>query len=111
MVYDDTDPLAAKTLLVVVADATQAQFIQRTRRGGPLQPIQSLAHPGGRARERDLTSDVSGDTFDSHGFGRHSIQADYSAKDHELDLFAKSIASLEESTLKRLKTGPKNSSW
>ncbi len=91
------DPTAARTALVVVADAVSAHLFERRGRRGKLQQIRTLEHPEGRAKERDLTSDVSGDTFDSHGFGRHGIEADYSAKAHELTRFAKSIAtSVEE---------------
>ena len=96
MVYERNDPLAAKSVLIVVADAVQAQLYQRDGHGGALQQIKVLDHPEGRARERELTSDVSGDTFDSHGFGRHSIQADYSAKGHELNKFAKEICQTVE---------------
>ena len=96
MVYERDDPLAARPALVVVADAVQAQLYKRDHRTGPLEPVKTLHHPEGRAKERELTSDVSGDTFDSHGFGRHSIEADYSAKDHELHQFARDIGATVE---------------
>ena len=96
MVYHEQDPLAARAGLVVVADAVQARLFKRGTQRGPLSEIPGLSHPEGRARERELTSDVSGDTFDSHGHGRHSIQADYSAKRHELGRFAKEIADTVE---------------
>ena len=96
MVYDRKDPLAARPALVVVADAVLARLYARDRRTAPLRELKTLEHPQGRAKERDLTSDVSGDTFDSHGFGRHSVEADYSAKRHELEQFAKDISAAVE---------------
>jgi protein required for attachment to host cells len=96
MVYEKDDSLAARPALVVVADAVQAQLYTRDHNTAPLQNVKTLQHPEGRAKERELTSDVSGDTFDSHGFGRHSIEADYSVKQHELQLFAREIAATIE---------------
>ena len=50
---------------------------------------------------RDLTSDLGGRTFDSHGQGRHSIDADFDPRAGELEDFVRQVtAEVERGRLK-----------
>ncbi len=91
MTYDSRDPTEHRTSWVVVASATSAQIYARQKKFGPLKAVGSLTEPGGRAREGELTSDEPGRSFDSHGKGRHAMEAG-SARQQLREAFAKSIA-------------------
>lgn len=77
---------------LVVADSTRARIFATTRGWDTLEERTDLVHPLGRANERDLTSDLPGRTFDSHGQGRHAMAPRTSPKEHEAAVFAKELA-------------------
>ncbi len=78
--------------LIVVADASRARLLVADRNKSTFHEILTLAHPEGRLHESEITSDLPGRTFDSHGTGRHSMEQPVSAKQQERINFAKQIA-------------------
>jgi protein required for attachment to host cells len=79
------------TLWVVVAESSRARIFETTD-GVSLSEIADVVHPEGRLRERQLTSDRQGRTYDSSGRGRHSKQDPVSAHEQENIAFARAIA-------------------
>ena len=80
------------TTWVLVADASRARIFQAKSPRGSLHEIETLLHPQSRLHTRDLTSDLPGRSFDSHGQGRHSMEMDVSPKQHEALTFVKQIS-------------------
>lgn len=78
---------------VLVADNSRARiFLAETPRG-PLQELETLAHPESRLHPKDITSDQPGRTFDSFGLGgRHAKEAEVDPKQHEALFFAKQVS-------------------
>lgn len=82
---------------VVVADSSHARIFRAEGFGRRLIEVETLAHPEGRLHETQLTSDIPGRTFDSHGQGRHAMEEETSPKRHEAIQFAKRISGALES--------------
>ncbi len=80
------------TTWVLVADTTRARIFQAMGPLGPLREIETLLHPESRLHTRDLTSDLPGRSFDSHGQGRHSMEVNVDPKQHETLIFVKQIS-------------------
>jgi protein required for attachment to host cells len=76
---------------IVVADSSRARILSAQSRIQPLNDVESLAHPEGRMKAQDLSSDRPGRTFDSHGEGRHGMEPP-DVHHHEQEVFAKEIA-------------------
>jgi len=77
---------------IVVADAAYAEIFRRRKRFSKLERVGELSEPRARARERELVSDAPGRSFDSHGHGRHAMEADQNAKQSLREGFARQIA-------------------
>ena len=56
-----------KRTWVLVADSCRARIFSADKSNGPISEIETLAHPEARLHERDITSDVPGHSFSSHG--------------------------------------------
>lgn len=82
--------------LVVVAESSRARIYSAPGAHGLLSEIEDLAHPEGRLRVRDLTTDAPGRALDRGGGGRHSMDPSLDAKQHEAAVFARRIAELIE---------------
>lgn len=82
---------------VVVADSSHARIFRTEGFDGHLVEVEALAHPEGRLHETNLTTDIPGRTFDSHGQGRHAMEEETPPKRHEAIQFAKRIGGLLES--------------
>jgi protein required for attachment to host cells len=78
--------------LVLVADASRAQFFTFDDEAGKLVECATLINNVGRASEQDLGADRQGRSFDSQGSGRHAMEAKTSAKDHAMQGFAQQVA-------------------
>lgn len=80
---------------VTVADNSRARIFKVVSPSGPLEEIQTLAHPEARLHEGDLTTDRSGrdtnGTSGSHGFGTAT-----EIKDEEAARFASLVCSTLE---------------
>jgi protein required for attachment to host cells len=77
---------------IVVADASCARIFSSNGNLSQFQEIETLTHPASRLHDRDLTSDLPGRAFDSHGTGRHAMGQATDPKKHERDAFALQIA-------------------
>lgn len=81
---------------VLVADSSRARIFRAEGVEGRLVEVEDLAHPEGRLHETDLTTDLPGRSFDSHGQGRHAMEEDTPPKRHEAITFAKRIGGVLE---------------
>ncbi|MEN8131101.1 MAG: host attachment protein [Pseudomonadota bacterium] len=79
------------TTWVLVADSSRARIFTAASAIASLQEIETLAHPEGRLHEQDITSDLPGRSFDSHGQGRHAMGAKVEPKQQEQITFARRI--------------------
>lgn len=82
---------------VVVADGTRARLFNR-HRNRKLEEFDTLLSPAHRLHEGDLVSDRNGRALDADGARGHAVGGrKNTAKDHEMSIFAKRLASrLEE---------------
>ena len=76
---------------ILVADSSRARIFEAKNAIGPLTEIEDLMNPESRMHEQNLTSDLPGRAYDSHGSNRHAMEEKTSAKDHEAENFAKLI--------------------
>jgi protein required for attachment to host cells len=78
--------------LVIVAESSRARIFEMRHPQQPLAEIRDLLHPESRAHARDLTSDLPGRSFDSHGQGRHALESEVDVKEQEAQIFAEQLA-------------------
>lgn len=81
-----------KTRWLVVADSTRARIFVAVGGWDSLEERADLVHPLSRARDRELTSDSPGRSFDSVGGGRHAMAPRTDPKEHEASVFARELA-------------------
>ena len=81
-----------KTTWIVLAESARARIFTLTEPGAKLRERTTLSHPESRLHDRELTSDLPGRTFDSHGQGRHAMEQRHDPKSHEAEMFAADIA-------------------
>lgn len=81
-----------KKTCVVVANRTTARLFSIDTPIGPLHEIEVLTHPEGRLKNAELGEHAPGRTQDRFGPGRHAIDPDEQPRAHELDVFAKLLA-------------------
>lgn len=77
---------------IVVAESARARIFTVTGSRGDLEEVADLSHPESRLHARELSSDLPGRTFDSHGEGRHGMEQATDLKDQEAQTFAAEIA-------------------
>lgn len=77
---------------IVVADSCRARFFHSIPDEPGWAEGAGLSHVASRIRSRDLVSDGSGSTFDSHGTGRHHLEPKITAQAQEAVVFAREIA-------------------
>lgn len=58
---------------VIVAENSRARLFEMDSPRGALRELETLAHPEGRQKPRDIDSDRPGRAFDSRGEGRHAM--------------------------------------
>lgn len=75
---------------ILAAESSRAIIYAMESRIKPLKEVESLAHPEGRAREQDLTSERPGRAFDAAG--RHTVGKEVEPKRYEAQLFATRLA-------------------
>ncbi|WP_298293738.1 host attachment protein [Thiomonas sp.] len=81
-----------KKTYVLVANRASARLFTIDSPIGPLHEIEVLTHPQARLRNEELGNATPGRTQDRVGTGRHAIDPDEPPREHELDVFAKSLA-------------------
>lgn len=77
---------------IVLADSARARIFTLTEPGAELLERTTLSHPESRMHDRELTSDLPGRAFDSHGQGRHGMEQRHDPKEYEARTFAAEIA-------------------
>jgi protein required for attachment to host cells len=80
------------TTWIVVAESARARVFSRAGKRGSLREIADLSHPESRLHDTELSSDVPGRSFDSHGQGRHGMEQSTDPQDREAQAFAGEIA-------------------
>ena len=89
------------TIWVLTADASRARLFATKSSNSALEELESFAHAESRLHDRDLTSDLPGRAFDSHGSGRHAMEQRVDPKDEQAIRFAaKLTAYLEDGRVK-----------
>lgn len=81
------------TIWVVAADSVRARVFTTQSGRGPLTEVKDLVHPESRMPEKDLVSDASG-SGRSTGAGGHTFGVANQARNHEVECFAKEVASM-----------------
>lgn len=81
-----------KTSWIVVAESARARIFAVSGAGGKLVEVAGLSHPESRLHDTDLSSDVPGRSFDSHGQGRHGMEQATDPHEREAQAFAVEIA-------------------
>ena len=81
-----------KSIWIVVAESARARIFSMSGVKGKLQEVADLSHPESRLHARELSSDLPGRTFDSHGEGRHGMEQATDPKEQEARTFAVEIA-------------------
>lgn len=75
---------------IVVADSSRARILSAHSRVQAPTDVEALAHPEGRMKSQELTSDRPGRAFDSSGDGRHGMEPP-DLHHHHQEVFAKEI--------------------
>jgi protein required for attachment to host cells len=81
-----------RRIRIVVADQAEARFFNATDHGLALMPAGTLHDPDGRKKEHELVTSGPGSGV-SGGHGHYALQPRSSHKEHDVELFAKKIAS------------------
>jgi protein required for attachment to host cells len=76
---------------VLVANASSAKIFHLENKK-TLVELNTFSHPESRLHEQDLTSSAPGRDFTSMGSRRHAMEPKTTQKDHEFELFAKSLS-------------------
>jgi len=83
---------------VMAADSSKAKVYSAEKPNSALREVTSFDHPEGRMHEQDLTSDLPGRAFDSHGPGRHVMAQSVDPKRQEMITFAKRLVAFLEAS-------------
>lgn len=78
---------------VLVADGSRARLFRAEGARGALVETDSWVHPESRLRDQDLVSDGPGQDRDRGSLGRHGFNEHNSAHDHQIEAFAREVAS------------------
>ena len=81
-----------KTTWILAAESARARIFSVSSGGKKLREVADLCHPEARLHDRELTSDLPGRSFDSHGEGRHGMEQATSPHDQEAQIFATELA-------------------
>lgn len=80
------------TSWVVVAHRTGARFFEHRGPSKPLERVDAVEHPGGRAKDHDVGTDRPGRSGESGAASRHAMEPHETAHEHDARAFAKSLA-------------------
>ena len=79
---------------VLVAHRSGARLFENRGPGKGLELLQTLEHPAGKLKNREIDSDKHGRSFDRRGGGRHAYTTEQEPTTHIAEQFAKQLASL-----------------
>ncbi len=89
---------------VLVADGSRARLFRAEGARGGLVEIDTWLHPESRLREQDLVTDAPGQER-GRGGTAHGVNEPHSARDHELETFAREIAERLQTALSEERFG------
>ena len=78
--------------IVVVANRSGARIFRYEGPNKIFQLLEMLEHPEGRLKNQNFLSGESGESFDSHGQGRHNLAREVEPKEEDAKRFASAIA-------------------
>jgi len=78
--------------IIVVANRSGARIFQYEGPKKSFQLLEELDHPEGRLKNQDFLSGEPGESFDSHGHGRHNLAREVEPKEEDARRFASVIA-------------------
>jgi protein required for attachment to host cells len=79
---------------VVVANSSRAAIYMSDAKLGKLDPVRTISHPESRLKNSEINSDAQGLTQHGPSHATASYSAEHSPHDHEIEVFAKEIASI-----------------
>jgi protein required for attachment to host cells len=79
---------------VLVAHRSGARLFENRGPGKGLELLQTVDHPAGKLRNREIDSDKHGRSFDRRGAGRHAYSTEQNPTMHIAELFAKQLADM-----------------
>lgn len=80
------------TTWILVAHRSGARLFEARGGEGAIVPVESLEHPAGRLRPREIEADRPGRSFDRMGEQRHGLSKEESPTEHLAVEFAAEIA-------------------
>lgn len=80
------------SIWILCANGGRARILEAESPTASLVEVAALVNPSARVKERELTSDRPGRTFDSVGAGRHAKASEVEPKQEEEIRFAKLLA-------------------
>ena len=85
-------PTQMKTIWVLVANKARAVVLSTSSRHERPMVVDVIEHPEGRLLDSALKSDRPGQTFDSRGVARHSVQPNESPSKHETRVYVHELS-------------------
>lgn len=79
---------------ILVAHRSGARLFENRGPGKGLELLQTVEHPAGKLRNREIDSDKHGRSFDRRGGGRHAYTAEQEPTTHIAEQFAKQLADM-----------------
>ena len=78
---------------IVVADESAAKFFSQDQKYSPISRVFGLKNETAQTKLGNLISDRGGRSFDSHGYGRHTLSTQTDPREYQSQRFADEIAS------------------
>lgn len=79
---------------ILVAHRGGARIFENKGRGKGLNLLQSIPHPQGRLKNKDIGADKPGRSFDRQGQGRHALANEQEPTAHVAEQFARQLSSM-----------------
>ena len=90
-----------KPTWILACEAAHAKLLVAESSRGALSELEVFVHPASRAKGSELASDRQGRSFDSHGTGRHAMDATTEARRYEATVFARELSERLEQARQR----------
>lgn len=81
---------------ILVAHRSGARLFENRGPGKGLDLVQSVEHPAGKLKNKEINSDKHGRSFDRRGRGRHAYSTEQDAVNHVAEQFAKQLSGMLE---------------
>lgn len=84
---------------ILIADGARARILENDGPGHGLKPVPDCEFEADRLRDQDIDADRPGRAFDSHGQGRHAMEAPTSPARKAKEIFARQLVTHLEKAL------------